>query len=143
MKGLSIGQEASITRIFTAENVAAYRALTGDRGLGFGSLPTPAAVPGPLLAGMFSDLLGTKLPGRGTNWLKQQLRFPTSALVGEEITAHVQITRLRPDKDLVNLSTTCTNQTGQTVCEGEALVLVKDLQTRASKIGEKDLKPMT
>ena len=79
---------------------------------------------------MFSDLLGTKLPGRGTNWLKQSLRFPAPAFPGEPITATVEIIRLRPDKDLVNLRTVCANAAG-VVCEGEALVLVKDLVTLA------------
>jgi len=144
MRGLVIGQQVSATRIFTAEDVAAYRALTGDVSLGFGEglVETPAlsevevavstslsaGVPGPLLAGMFSDLLGTKLPGRGTNWLKQQLQFPAVAHVGEKITGTVEITRLRPEKDLVNLRTTCITAAGTAVCSGESLVWVSDLE---------------
>ena len=127
MKGLTINQSASTTRTFLPEDVAAYRRLTGDDGLHFGER-AETAVPGPLLAGMISDLLGTRLPGRGTNWLKQQLSYPAAANVAEVITAVVEITRLRPDKDLVNLRTTCTNPVGTIVCEGEALVLVKDLE---------------
>ena len=126
MKGLRIGQQASTNRIFTAKDVAHYRALTGDAGLHFGA-KGETAVPGPLLAGLFSDLLGTKMPGRGTNWLKQQMRYPTVAHIGDEITASVEIVRLRPEKELVNLRTTCTNRAGDIVCTGEALVLVKDL----------------
>ncbi|PID86769.1 MAG: phosphate acetyltransferase [Chloroflexi bacterium] len=136
MKGLNIGQQASASRIFTAADVAQYQALAGDVGLHFGmagetatSTSLKVAIPGPLLAGMFSDLLGTKLPGRGTNWLKQQLQYPTAAHVGDEITATVEITRLRPEKELVNLRTTCTTQAGNIVCAGEALVLVKDLES--------------
>jgi acyl dehydratase len=128
MRGLAISQQASTTRTFTAEDVAAYRALTGDAGLGFGAVGGETAVPGPLLAGMFSDLLGTKLPGRGTNWLKQQLQFPAAAHVGEKITATVQITRLRPEKELVNLRSTCTTAAGIIVCSGESLVWVSDLE---------------
>ena len=126
MKGLKIGQQTSASRIFSANDVVHYRTLTGDTGLHFG-VKSETVVPGPLLAGMFSDLLGTKLPGRGTNWLKQQLRYPTVAHVGAEITATVEIIRLRPEKDLVNCRTTCTNEAGEIVCEGEALVCVKDL----------------
>ena len=132
MKGLTIGQSASTTRTFSPEDVAAYRRLTGDEGLQFGAVAA-TAVPGPLLAGMISDLLGTRLPGRGTNWLKQQLSYPAVAEVGEGITAVVTITRLRPEKDLVNLRTACTNQAGTVVCEGEALVYVKDLETSESE----------
>ncbi len=128
MRGLAVGQQASAIRIFTAEDVVAYRALTGDVSLGFGEVMGEVSVPGPLLAGMFSDLLGTKLPGRGTNWLKQQLHFPAVAHVGEVITGMVEITRLRPEKELVNLRTTCTTSTGTIVCAGESLVLVSDLE---------------
>jgi acyl dehydratase len=129
MKGLAIGQQASTTRIFSHEDATAYRTLTGDLTLGFGEkVEEETAVPGPLLAGMISDLLGTKLPGRGTNWLKQQLRFPAAAQVGDEITATVEITRLRSEKELVNLRTTCTTAAGTIVCSGEALVLVRDLE---------------
>lgn len=127
MNLLVVGQEARASRTFTADDIAAYRALSGDAGLAFGATDGAATVPGPLLSGMFSNLLGTKLPGRGTNWLKQSLRFPTVAKVGEVITAVVQITRLRPEKALVNLRTTCVTLAGTVVCEGEALVFVKDL----------------
>ena len=127
MNHLAVGQKARASRTFTADDVAAYRTLSGDAGLGFGAAGSAATVPGPLLSGMFSDLLGTKLPGPGTNWLKQSLHFPGTAAVGEMVTAVVEITRLRPEKALVNLRTTCVTLAGTVVCEGEALVLVKDL----------------
>lgn len=129
-KGLAVGQSARATRTFTAEDVAAYRLLALDSGLRFGETAVADAVPGPLLGGMFSDLLGTKLPGRGTNWLKQKLQYPQPARVGEAITAVVTITRLRPEKNLVNLETICTSAGGTEVCHGEALVYVQDLVER-------------
>ena len=89
-----------------------------------------AIVPGSLLGGLFSYLLGTRLPGRGTNYLKQRLVFPAPAYPDEELTAEVEIVRLRPEKELVNLRTVCTNPAGEVVCEGEALVLVKDVYER-------------
>ena len=112
-----------------------YRDLSGDTNPAFSdaayaqALGWPAPqVPGGLLGGLFSFLLGTRLPGRGTNWLKQRLAFPAPCYAGQEVTARVEIVRLRPEKDLVNLRTTCTAPGGQVVCEGEALVLVKDLE---------------
>ena len=128
MKAIQLNQQAQVTRRFSSEDIAAYRALTGDRGLAFGVASGRDIVPGPLLGGLISCLLGTKLPGRGTNWLKQQLTFPTPAYVGEAISAVVTVTRLRPAKELVNLSTLCFNPDGGIVCQGEALVLVKDLE---------------
>ena len=137
MNELAIGQTASASRIFTAEDIATYRALTGDFGLGFGKRMVETAVPGPLLAGMFSNLLGTQCPGRGTNWLKQQLQFSGVAEVGEMVTAVVQITRLRPEKQLVNLRSTCTNANGDIICSGETLVMVSDLEINTDKFESK------
>jgi acyl dehydratase len=85
-------------------------------------------IPGPLLSSMFSELLGTRLPGRGTNWLKQKLHFPAPAYVDDVITATVEITRLRPEKNLVNLLGTCRDSQGILVCQAQTLVLVKDLE---------------
>ena len=122
--GFHIGQSAAVKRRFAGRDLVEYRALA--------AMEPPAAagdqrVPGPLLGALFSYLLGTELPGRGTNYLKQRLAFPAPAFVGEELTATVEIIRLRPEKDLVNLRTTCTAPGGRVVCEGEALVLVKDV----------------
>ena len=137
LKGLAVGQRAQTRRVFTMEDLDAYADLTADVNPVFTNpdyarrvgLDGPM-VPGSLLGGMFSYLLGTELPGRGTNYLKQRLVFPTAAYPAEELTATVEITRLRPEKELVNLRTVCTNPAGDAVCRGEALVLVRDVEGR-------------
>lgn len=121
-KGLSIGQSADSTRTFTADEIKKYSALTGDISFDKGCIPNP------MLGGMVSDLLGTKVPGRGTMWLKQHYEFPAPAHVGEAITATVEISRFRPEKDLVYLNVQCVNPNGQIVCKGETLVFVADLE---------------
>ncbi len=120
---LWVGRQAVRVRRFKPPEIAEYRELSGDRGVSWNGIP------GPLLAGMISDLLGTELPGEGTMWMKQRLSFPASASAGAEIRARVEITRLRPDKDLVNLASTVTAD-GATVVDGETLVLVPDLEGR-------------
>jgi acyl dehydratase len=151
LKWLALGQAADVIRTFSASDLLEYRDLSGDTNPAFSKpmaspvgarSPRPASggetpplqprfqVPGGLLGGLFSFLLGTRLPGRGTNWLKQRLSFPTPCYAGQEVTARVEIVRLRPEKDLVNLRGTCT-AAGQVVCEGESLVLVKDLEEYA------------
>lgn len=123
---MKIGDRARITRVFRPEDVVALAALAG----------APSAqqqtVPEPLIGGLFSYLLGRKLPGFGTNYLKQQMRFLRPARLKEPITATVEITRIRPDKRLVDLATTCTAADGTVLCDGRALVLVEDVghQTR-------------
>lgn len=134
-RGLSIGQKAEKTRIFTLDDLDEFIDLVEEtnpiftdreqaQSLGFRDVP----LPGGLLGGVVSDLLGTQLPGRGTNWLKQKYHFLKPAYPNEKITARVEIVQLRPEKDLINLHTTLTNQQDEIVVEGEALVWVSDLE---------------
>jgi acyl dehydratase len=74
-----------------------------------------------------SRILGTELPGRGTNWMKQRFEFLAPARAGEPLTASVEILRIRPDKQLVNLRTTCLDRRGALVCDGEALVMAREM----------------
>jgi acyl dehydratase len=134
-KNLRIGQRAWVSRVFTAAELTEYANLTGDTNPVFTDTEYATetgfngpVVPGSLIGGMFSYLLGTRLPGRGTNYLKQRLVFLAPIYSGEKIKAEVEVIRLRPEKELVNLRTVCTNPAGEMVCEGEALVLVRDLE---------------
>src|SRR5512135_1595980 len=117
----AIGQRATLERTFAAGEVADFAALVG------GNLDGADYVPSGLVGGLFSTLLGTRLPGRGTNWMKQTLRFAAPAWVDEPLTASVEIVRLRPDKRLVNLRVRCVAASGALVCEGEALVLALEM----------------
>jgi acyl dehydratase len=135
--GLRPGMSASSARSFTVADLDEYGDLSGDRNPIFRSDAearmrgfTSRIVPWPLLAGMFSDLLGTRLPGRGTGWMKQLLQYPSVAYPGEALTATVAITRLRADKELVNLATRVATADGRVVCDGEALVLVRNLENK-------------
>ena len=114
---MQIGRRAQVTRTFDA---AAARDFAGLAGLEEGP---PTAVPEPLIAALFSYLLGVKLPGPGTNYLKQELAFLAPAPLDEPLTATVEVTRLRPDKHLVDLATVCTLADGAEICRGRALVL--------------------
>jgi len=135
--GLRPGMSAGSERAFSVSDLDEYGDLVGDRNPVFRDDGAARArgfkgrvVPGPLLAGMFSGLLGTRLPGRGTGWLKQALRYPAPAYPGERLSARVAITRLRKDKELVNLSTRVIAADGRIVCDGDALVLVRNLASK-------------
>lgn len=71
--------------------------------------------------------LGTKLPGLDTNYLKQESTYTATAKVGDELTARTEITRIRPEKHLVDLESSCRNEAGRLVCHGRALVHVNDV----------------
>jgi len=124
MNHLEVGQAVHNTSAFDAADVREYEALTGD------VADAPGTIPVGILGGMFSELLGTRLPGRGTNWLKQRITFERPALIDDPLTATVEIVRIRSEKSLVNLTTICRDGAGRVVCKGEALVLVKELESR-------------
>ena len=76
-------------------------------------------------AGLISAVLGTKLPGQGTIYLSQNLKFIAPVKIGDTITAKVEIIELTDAKKMVKLRTTCVNQDGVLVIDGEAKVLKK------------------
>lgn len=120
---MNLGQFVETTRSFSADDLAAFLALTGAAA----NDDRPKAVPEPLIGALFSYLLGVHLPGFGTNYLKQEMRFLAPAPLDAPLTARVEITRLRPQKHLVDLATTCRLADGTLICEGRALVLARDV----------------
>ena len=63
--------------------------------------------------------------------MKQQLRYLSVAHPGEALTATVTVSRLRADKELANLATRISAADGRVVCDGEALVLVRNLANKS------------
>ena len=78
-------------------------------------------------AGLISAVLGTKLPGPGSVYLKQELNFLYPVRAGDTLTAEVEVTKWRPDKRIITLKTRCQNQDGRDVVDGEAVLLVEKL----------------
>jgi acyl dehydratase len=81
-------------------------------------------VHGMLTASLFSGLIGVELPGNGAIYLGQSLTFKAPVLIGEQVTASVEIVKIREDKPIVTLRTLCVNNEGVVVVEGEAVVKV-------------------
>lgn len=113
------GDRAEIRRSYSAADMAGFAALSGHA--------PGATVPEPLIAALFSYLLGVKLPGPGTNYLKQDLAFAAPAPLDTELTASVEITRIRPEKQIVDLWARCVAPDGTVICEGRSLVKVRDV----------------
>jgi 3-hydroxybutyryl-CoA dehydratase len=78
---------------------------------------------GMLLAGILSGVLGTQFPGIGTIYMSQTLRFSKPVFIGDEIALSLKVLELIHEKNRVRLETVCTNQGGDTVLSGEALVM--------------------
>ncbi|EQB01440.1 bifunctional enoyl-CoA hydratase/phosphate acetyltransferase [Sphingobium quisquiliarum P25] len=72
--------------------------------------------------GLISAVLGTQLPGPGTIYLDQSLRFLRPVGLGDTITARVTVKEKKPDHRIVILDCRCTNQKGEEVIAGDAVV---------------------
>ena len=75
-----------------------------------------------LTAGFISTILGTQLPGPGTIYMKQSLSFLAPVRFGDTITARAEVVEIIAEKNRIRLKTTCTNQDGTVVLDGEAVV---------------------
>jgi 3-hydroxybutyryl-CoA dehydratase len=126
---LSVGDSASVTRRISQADIDAFARLSGD--------DNPAHVDaawaeasrlggrvahGMLTAGLISAVLGTQLPGPGSIYMSQSLRWTAPVRPGDRLTATVTITEIVPDKGRVVLETVVTRD-GETVLTGEALVM--------------------
>ena len=118
---MKVGDRAEISRAFRVDELAVYSRLCGH------ALPD-RSIPEPLIGALFSFLLGVHLPGEGTMYLKQETRFEQAAAADETLTAQVEITALRPEKKLADLSTTCRGMDGRLIATGRALVYVGDVR---------------
>ena len=127
---MKVGDSASMTKTFTDADVRTFAEISGDKNpihldddyaaeTRFGK----RLVHGILTSGMISALLGMELPGPGSIYMQQMLKFRAPVFIGDTITATVTVTKVREDKPIVTLETICENQDGVTVIDGEAVLL--------------------
>lgn len=124
----NVGDKASTTKTISETDVYLFAGITGDlnpahtnetwaKQTKFGG----RIAHGMLTGGLISAVLGMQLPGPGTIYLQQTLKFLAPVRMGDTITASVEVIEIIENKRL-RLSTIATNQDGVTVVEGEALV---------------------
>jgi 3-hydroxybutyryl-CoA dehydratase len=130
---LEVGQRAEFRKTVTEADVVLFAGVTGDLNPAHIDQVAAEASPfggriahGMLTAGLISAVLGTRLPGPGTIYLEQSLRFLRPVRIGDTVTAAVEVLELVPAKRRVRLATTAANQAGETVLKGEALVMVPE-----------------
>ncbi len=124
---LKIGDSAQISKTISEADVELFAKATGD----FNPVHLDSAYAektmfkgriahGLLSVGFFSTLLGTILPGYGTIYLSQEVKFLAPVRIGDTVTAKVEILELIPEKNRAKFKTTCTNQDGKLVVDGIA-----------------------
>lgn len=127
---LSVGQTASLGKTITEADILMFAAVSTDTNpvhinaeAAKASIFGERIAHGMLSAGLISAVLGTRLPGPGTIYMGQSLRFRAPVKIGDTVTATVEITALDPAKRRATLKTTCAVG-GKPVIEGEAQVQV-------------------
>ncbi|MFN8447593.1 MAG: MaoC family dehydratase [Anaerolineae bacterium] len=131
----NIGETASRTMTISDEDVRAFAKITGDTNSIHLDDAYAATTPfgrrivhGMLTASLISAVIGNDLPGIGTIYLGQDLKFRAPVFIGDTVTATVEIVRYREDKRITTLRTTCTKADGTLVIEGEAVVIAPQRQ---------------
>jgi 3-hydroxybutyryl-CoA dehydratase len=130
---LCVGRSDSLERTVTAADVDAFAQATGDSNpihlddafaarTRFGR----RIAHGMLAASYVSSLLGTRLPGPGSIYLSQTLKFTKPVYLGDTLTVTATVAGYRPERGIVTLETAVSNQRGETVLSGEAVCLVGD-----------------
>ncbi|CAG1009557.1 MAG: MaoC family dehydratase [Anaerolinea sp.] len=127
---LKIGDHASRTKTITDADIRAFAQASGDTNpihldetfaatTRFGR----RIAHGMLTASLISAVLGNDLPGTGTIYLSQSMSFKAPVFLDDTITARVEVIAYREDKRIATFKTTCTNQDGVVVLEGEAMAI--------------------
>jgi len=126
---LNVGDRAEFTKTVSESDVYLYAGVTGDFNPAHINEPyaektffKTRIAHGMLPAGFISAILGTRLPGPGTIYMGQTLKFRAPVLIGDTITASAEVMEIIADKNRVRLKTTCENQDGVVVLDGEAVV---------------------
>jgi 3-hydroxybutyryl-CoA dehydratase len=127
---IQVGDSATFTKTVSESDVYMYAGISGDfnpahinaveaeKGM-FGE----RIAHGMLTASFISTVLGTSLPGPGTIYLSQELSFKRPVKFGDTIEAKVEVIEKIEEKNRLIVRTTCTNQHGEIVIDGKAMVM--------------------
>ena len=126
---LNIGDTAEFAKTVSESDIYLYAGITGDfnpahinEDYAKNTFFKTRIAHGMLSAGFISTAIGTKLPGTGSIYVKQDLRFLAPVRIGDTITARVEVIEIMDGKNRVRLKTVCVNQEGTQILDGEAVV---------------------
>jgi 3-hydroxybutyryl-CoA dehydratase len=130
MEDIHVGDSAQIVRRATDDDIASfvdavgdYNPIHADRDYAATTIFKEPIAPGIWTAGLISAVIGTRLPGPGAIYLSQELKFLKPVLFDDVVTARVEVIEVLRERNRLRLKTVCTNQRGEEVLTGEALVM--------------------
>ncbi|MEC5272433.1 MaoC family dehydratase [Caldifermentibacillus hisashii] len=126
-----IGQSASWSKTITETDVVLYAGLSGDfnpihldKEYAKNTRFKQRIAHGLLTTSLLSQLLGMYLPGKGSVYMEQTIRFTAPVYIGDTITATVTVQEFLEERHILKLLTECKNQNNQVVLTGTATMLV-------------------
>ena len=126
---LQVGASAEIKKAFTDSDVKEFASLSLDdnplhldEAFASTTLFKKRIVHGFLVGSLISAVLAKKVPGPGSIYLSQDMKFKKPVYLGDEVTARVTVESIRPDKGIFNLKTECLVD-GVAVVEGSAVIM--------------------
>lgn len=128
---VKLGDSAEITKVFGPKETEEFAQLSED----FNPLHLDAEfakttrfkrpiVHGALHSSLVSALLGMRLPGEGTVYMSNFVKFLAPVFVGDKVTARLEVSKIHPEKPIVTLKSTIRNSQGKLVAEGEAVAMI-------------------
>jgi len=130
MDTIQVGDFATFTKTISESDVYMYAGISGDfNPAHINAVEAEKGIfkeriaHGMLTASLISTVLGTQLPGPGTIYLSQDLSFKKPVKFGDTIEAKVEVIERIEEKNRLILRTTCTNQHGEIVIDGKAMVM--------------------
>ncbi|PRD64218.1 MaoC family dehydratase [Malikia granosa] len=138
IEDLQVGMTATFAKTITEADIVLFAGVSGDnnaihtneefaRSTIFGG----RIAHGFLSASVISAAVANRLPGPGTVYLSQSLRFRAPVKPGDTVHATVTVKTLNLEKARAELDTVCTVN-GKVVIEGEALVMTSSSVRRAA-----------
>ncbi len=126
---IGVGDTASMSKTVTEADIVNFAGVTGDFNpvhvdaeYASGSLFKERIAHGMLAAGYISAVLGMQLPGPNAIYLGQTLEFKLPVKIGDTVTVTVTVAEKRDEKRILKLDTVVTNQRGQIVVSGGAVI---------------------
>jgi len=126
---LNIGDFGEFTKTITDSDIYLFAGVTGDQNPAHineeyakNTFFKTRIAHGILLAGFISASIAMDTPGPGSIYLKQDLKFKAPARIGDTITAKSEITDINVKRNRITMRTTCTNQDGTLLVDGEAII---------------------
>ena len=126
---LELGMSASVSRTVSEADILMFAGVSGDTNpvhldqeFAASTMFGGRIAHGMLSAGLISAVFGTRLPGPGSIYLSQTLKFKAPVKPGDTVTATVTVREVNVEKNRVILDTVCT-VAGKTVIDGECLMM--------------------